>query len=136
VARIARQRALFDREAPPEVHVVLDEAALHRQVGGSEVTRRQVAALIEASRRPEVIIQIMPFAAGANAGMEGEFVILAFPDPDDSPVAYAEGLFGDLYLESKEELDRYNLAWTRLLSKALSPAESTAMLGELVRESR
>jgi len=51
-------------------------------------------------------------------------------------VAYAEGLFGDLYLESEEELARYNLAWTHLLVKALGPAESAALLAELVEETR
>jgi hypothetical protein len=66
--------------------------------------------------------------------LEGDFVILAFPDPEDPPVAYAEGLFGDLYLESKEELDRYSLAWSHLLAKALSPADSAALISELLQE--
>jgi hypothetical protein len=51
-------------------------------------------------------------------------------------VVFAEGLFGDLYLESQEEMDRYTLAWTRLLGKALSPAESAVMIGELAKENR
>jgi transcriptional regulator with XRE-family HTH domain len=135
-ARIARQRAILGREDPPEIHVVLDEAALHRQVGGGGVMSEQRAALAKASTQPHITLQVLPFAAGANAALEGDFVILAFPDAEDPPVAYAEGLFGDLYLESKEELDHYFLAWTHLLDKALSPAESTAMIGELVKENR
>jgi Domain of unknown function (DUF5753) len=90
---------------------------------------------------------VLPFAAGANAGMEGEFVILGFPGGDDPPVAYAEGLMGDIYLESEEELDRYNLeseeeldrynlAWTHLVTEALSPADSITMIGKLSKESR
>ena len=134
--RIVRQEALFAQQNPPEVHAVLDEAVLHRQVGGSAVARQQLNALAEATTRPNVPLQVLPFAAGAHAGLEGYFVILAFPDPEDPPVAYAEGLFGDLYLESKEELDRFSLAWTHLLQKALSPAESTAMITELVKENR
>jgi transcriptional regulator with XRE-family HTH domain len=133
-ARTARQRAVLGRENPPEIHVVLDEAALRRSVGGADVMRQQVAALAKASIRPSVTLQVLPFAAGASPALEGDFVILAFPDPEDPPVAYAEGLFGDLYLESKEELDRYALAWTHLLDKALSPADSTAMIGELAKE--
>jgi hypothetical protein len=77
---------------------------------------------------------MLPFAAGACAGMAGDFVILTFPDAEDPPVAYAEGLFGDLYLESKDELDRYRLAWTYLLDKALNPAESTAIFDTLAEE--
>ena len=95
---------------------------------------QQLAGLAKASTQPGITIQVLPFAAGASAALEGDFVILAFPDPQDTPVAYAEGLFGDLYLESQEELDRYALAWTRLLDKAVSTAESAAMISELLQE--
>jgi transcriptional regulator with XRE-family HTH domain len=135
-ARAARQQVLLGRDDPPEIHVVLDESALRRQVAGPEATRDQLRILAEASSRPNVTIQVLPFGAGAHAGMEGDFVILAFPDPDDPPVAYAEGLFGDVYLESEEELGRYSLAWANILDKALVPAESAAMLAELAEETR
>jgi transcriptional regulator with XRE-family HTH domain len=136
VARVARQKAVLGRDNPPEVHAVLDEAALHRAVGGPDVMASQLAALAKASAQPGVTLQALPLSAGASAALEGDFVILAFPDPEDPPVAYAEGLFGDLYLESKEELDLYTLAWTHLLQKALSPAESAAMISKLVKENR
>src|ERR1039457_507874 len=136
VARTARQNAVLGRDNPPEIHAVLDEAALHRSVGGADVMAGQPAALARASPQPGVTLRGMRFAAGANAALEGDFVILAFPDPEDPPVAYAEGLFGDLYLESKEEVDRHSLAWTHLLNKALSPAESAAMISLLAKENR
>ena len=49
-------------------------------------------------------------------------------------MVYVEGLFGDLYLESKEEIDRYSLAWTSLTHQALNPAESAAMLADLAED--
>lgn len=79
-ARVARQEALFSRDDPPEVHVVADEAVLHRQVGGPASFRAQLAALIEAAARPNIILQALPFAVGANAGMDGKFTLLTFPD--------------------------------------------------------
>jgi transcriptional regulator with XRE-family HTH domain len=133
-ARAARQQALLDRDNPTEIHVILDEAVLHRQVGGPKVTSAQLFALREASTRPNVTIQVLPFIAGAAAGLDGEFVILTFPGTEDAPVAYAEGLMGDLYLESEEELDRYNLAWTHLITQVLSPHKSIAMIGKLAKE--
>jgi transcriptional regulator with XRE-family HTH domain len=133
-ARIARQQAVLHRDSGPDIHVVLDEAGLHRQVGGERVMLQQLAGLAKVSAQPGITLQVLPFTAGASAALEGDFVILAFPDPEDPPVAYAEGLFGDLYLESKEELDRYSLAWTHLLGKALSPAESAALISELLQE--
>jgi transcriptional regulator with XRE-family HTH domain len=133
-ARTARQDALFGRADPPEIHVVLDEAVLHRQVGGPAVTRQQLTALAEPATWPNVIIQVLPFTAGANAGMDGHFALLAFPDPEDPPVAYVEGLMGDVYVEADEEVDRFTLAWTHLVTQALDPAESAAMIRTLAKE--
>jgi len=135
-ARTARQQAILGRDNPPEIHAVLDEAALRRTVGGAAVMAEQLAALAKAATQPGVTMQVLPFTAGTHAALEGAFVILAFPDPEDPPVAYAEGLFGDVYLESKEELDRFSLVWAHVLSKAVSPAESTAMISALAKETR
>src|SRR6266516_5833403 len=135
-ARAARQQAILDRDNPPDIHVILDEAALRRQAGGPAVLSGQLTALAQASARPNVAIQVLPFTAGANAGMDGKFVILTFPSAGDPPVAYVEGLMGDIYLESEAELDRYNLAWTHLITQALEPGESVALFSELAEESR
>jgi transcriptional regulator with XRE-family HTH domain len=133
-ARTARQDALFSRADPPEIHVVLDEALLHRQVGGPGVALQQLTALAETAAWPNVTLQVLPFAAGANAGMDGHFVLLAFPDPEDPPVAYVEGLMGDVYVEADEEVDRFTLAWTHLVTQALDPAESGRMIRTLAKE--
>jgi hypothetical protein len=49
VARTARRAALLGRDHPPDMHVVLDESVLRRQVGGPGVLRDQLAELAEAS---------------------------------------------------------------------------------------
>ena len=133
-ARTARQDALFSRADLPEIHVVLDEALLHRQVGGPVVACQQLTALAETAAWPNVTLQVLPFTAGANAGMDGHFVLLAFPDPEDPPVAYVEGLMGDVYVEAGEEVDRFTLAWTHLVTQALDPAESARMIRTLAKE--
>jgi transcriptional regulator with XRE-family HTH domain len=136
-ARGARQRAVIGRDNPPDIHVVLDEAALRRGIGGlggATVTREQLAELSKAGTRPRITIQVLPFSAGACASMAGDFVMLTFPEAEDPPVAYAEGLFGDVYLESADELDRFRLAWTHLLDKALSPADSAALIDRIREE--
>jgi transcriptional regulator with XRE-family HTH domain len=135
-ARTARQDALFSRPQPPEIHVILDEAVLHRQIGGPAVMRQQITALAETATRPDVTIQVLPFTAGANAGMDGHFVILAFPDADDPPVAYVEGLMGDVYVEAGEEVDRFTLAWTHLVTQALDPDQSATMIRTLAKENQ
>jgi len=48
--RMDRQRILTRRD-PPQLWVVMDEAVLRRPVGGRDVMRRQLEALIEAGKR-------------------------------------------------------------------------------------
>jgi hypothetical protein len=40
-----------------------------------------------------------------------------------------------VYVEAAEEVDRFNLAWTHLVTQALDPAESAAMISALARRS-
>lgn len=133
-ARAVRQHALFSKGNPPDMHVVLGEAALRRQIGGPEVITAQLVALGDIATRPCLTLQVLPFATGAHAGIEGEFVILTFPEPEDTPVAYVEGLMGDIYLESEHELDVFNLAWSHLIERALSPGQSVAVIQEIAKE--
>lgn len=133
-ARLARQKALFGRDKPPCVHAILDEGVLRRQVGGAATTTAQLEALAWAAAREGVIVQVVPFGAGANAGMDGKFTLLGFPD--DPPVAYVEGLMGDVYLEAADETDRFHAAWARLASLALPPGDSLMMIRELAKENQ
>jgi transcriptional regulator with XRE-family HTH domain len=133
-ARAARQEALYGKQDPPEIHAVLDEAVLHRQVGDPASFREQLAFLAGAAARPNVVLQILAFAAGANAGMDGKFTLLAFPHSEDPPIAYVEGLMGDVYVEASEEVDQFSLAWTHLVTQALDPAESAEMITSLAKE--
>ncbi|MGH3249671.1 MAG: helix-turn-helix domain-containing protein, partial [Trebonia sp.] len=58
-ARISRQQILA-RENPPRVWLVLDEGALRRGIGGSQVMRAQVEHLISMCDHPAVTLQILP----------------------------------------------------------------------------
>lgn len=132
-ARMAR-RTILGRENAPNLHAVLDEGVLHRQVGGPEVMRRQLSHLWAASQRPNVTVRILPFSAGAHAGVGGSFIVLAYDDPADPDVPYSEGPFGDVYPESAGELLRTNLMWGRINGAALSPRRSADMIAALTYE--
>ncbi|MGH3504526.1 MAG: helix-turn-helix domain-containing protein [Nocardioidaceae bacterium] len=132
-ARLKRQE-LLDRSNAPRLWVVLNEAVLHRGVGGRYVMRDQLDALHVASRRPNVTLQVVPYAVGAHAGMEGSFVLLSFPDPTDPDVGYLEGLMGSLYLEEPEEIDRYTLAFDHVRAIAATPDESRTLIAAAAKE--
>ncbi|MEV5706939.1 helix-turn-helix transcriptional regulator [Actinoallomurus sp. NPDC052274] len=62
-ARSARRTLLgrTDRTAPTFI-AIIDEAALRRPIGGPEVMRSQLRALLDAARRPNVSLRVMPYA--------------------------------------------------------------------------
>ena len=133
-ARLTRQKVLLDRASPPELELVLNEAVLRRLVGHEHVMAAQLRALAGAAQRPRMTLQVLPFRAGAHAGLEGGFVLIAFPEETDPDVVYVEGIMGDLYLESVEEVKRYQSAFERVQAVALAPEESSAFLSALATE--
>ncbi|MEU6349701.1 helix-turn-helix transcriptional regulator [Streptomyces sp. NPDC047072] len=121
--RLARQDVL--RAAPPlELSAVLDEAVLRREVGGPDVMARQLRRLLDAARLPQVCLQVLPFTAGAHAGITGPFVIFSFSSTSDLDVVVLDHMTSSLYLERKEDLQAYTEAFNTLKEHALSPEES------------
>jgi hypothetical protein len=87
--------------------------------------RRQLQHLLEAAERPNVTIQIIPFAAGAHAAAGGPFSILRFADRDLPDVVFLEQLASALYLDKRETVDHYMAVMDRLCLEA-SPSAATA----------
>jgi transcriptional regulator with XRE-family HTH domain len=75
-ARMERQTILA-RDKPPELWVVIDEAVLHRRVGGACVMREQLDHLARAAQRPSVVLQVIPASVGAHDGLPGAGFIVA-----------------------------------------------------------
>jgi len=133
--RVRMQRqSLLSQDDPIELWVVLDEAVLSRPVGGDTVMRGQIARLVEATEMPNVTLQVLPFDAGAHAGMDGTFTILDFPDAQDPDVVFVENATGGLFLEKADELFKYHLIFRALHTVALSAEESAALLAKLAKE--
>jgi transcriptional regulator with XRE-family HTH domain len=125
--RMKRQALLTDENAP-QFWAVLDEAVLRRRVGGRQVMRRQLECLIDATALPSVTLQVLPFASGGHAAMDGEFTILKYPEPADPDVVFIENTGGDVYLEDPDVTRRYTSIFDHLRATALDPAESVRIL--------
>jgi transcriptional regulator with XRE-family HTH domain len=131
--RMARQPMLTGA-SPPQLWAVLDEAVLHRTVGGRGQMRLQLEHLVETASMPNVSVQVVPFGAGAYPGMGKPFVILAFPEREDPDVVYLEDVASALYLEEVEQIDTYNMLFNHLRATALSFEESTALMISAAKE--
>jgi len=125
--RLARQEILTHDDRP-RLWAVIDEAVIRRLVGGPAVMRDQLRHLVDAAEQGKTTIQVVPYRAGAHAGTTGPFVILDFPEPTDPAVVYVETLAGDIYLEQHADVDRYILAFDRLLAAALHPDDSVRLI--------
>jgi hypothetical protein len=131
--RLKRQD-LLNGPRPPRVWSVMDEAALRRPVGGRDVMRAQLGHLADVTAMPQVTVQIMPFSRGGHAAAGGSFTILRFAEPDVPDVVYIEQLTSALYLDKREDVDHYLEVMNALSTAALTPAESTDLLAEILRE--
>jgi transcriptional regulator with XRE-family HTH domain len=127
--RRTRQEILF-RDEPPQLTAIIDESVLHRVVGGAEVMREQLERVIQASRRPHITVQVLPFSAGAHPALDSTFVVLEFAPPV-AGVVYAEGLVGNIYRERPEDVQRYKDIFEYLSDTSLSPRDSAELMTKM-----
>ncbi|MET8740268.1 helix-turn-helix transcriptional regulator [Streptomyces sp. NPDC004728] len=130
-ARIERQRIL-ERERPPLAWAVLDEAALRRPIGGREVMRRQLLRLLEFTDHRWMRIQVLPFAAGEHASLDGAFTTMRFEsDPD---IVYTEDIVSGHMTASPDTVREAALRYAHLQAAALSVEDSAALITRVMEE--
>jgi transcriptional regulator with XRE-family HTH domain len=130
-ARLRRQQ-LLTQDKPPRYRVLLDEAVLHRRVGGSAVMAAQLGKVLELEQDGKAMVQVIPFDIGGHAAQDSNFVLLDFEEPLPS-VVFIEGLTNNLLQERKADLDRYREAIEYLRDSALSPRDSVLRISEMRR---
>lgn len=132
--RLKRQE-LLQRANPPEMHFILDEAAVRRLVGGKATMRRQLLHLIHMADRPNVTIEVIPFAAGVHPGMQGPFVILELAEGADDDVLFLETSRGDLIFgDDPDELSAYGEMFEQLRKLSFGPDHSSRFLEAVADE--
>ncbi|HEX6472955.1 MAG TPA: helix-turn-helix transcriptional regulator [Streptosporangiaceae bacterium] len=133
-ARMMRQ-TLLARQNAPALQVLIEEAVLRRPVGGVEVMRGQLDALLRAHLRPNVSIRVVPMSVGIYPSLgEGSFTIFSFPRPIDPDVVYLESVAGGVYLEDVEQVRRCGATFDNIADVALSDEESAALIAAIAEE--
>jgi transcriptional regulator with XRE-family HTH domain len=131
--RTRRQDLLIGADAP-EFSFLLDESAVHRQVGNPAVTSKQLRQLASTADLPNVTIQIVPFTAGLHPGVGGPFEVVEFDDTDDENIVFIEGPRGDFISDDPGEASRYLKDFQLIGDKSLTPADSAALLRKAAAE--
>jgi hypothetical protein len=125
-----RRQELLKRDPPLIISAIIDEAALHRAVGGPATMAAQLAHLVELDALSSVTLRVISYAAGAHAAMDSMFRILEFGAQTPS-VVYVEGLVGRIYLDQPKDIDRYEEIFESLSGIALTPKGSIELIRQI-----
>ncbi|MFF1420499.1 helix-turn-helix domain-containing protein [Streptomyces sp. NPDC058280] len=131
-ARQDRQRILRRTPRPPAANFVIEESTLQRPIGGPEVMREQLRHLRRCAELPSVGLQIMPTDCGIHAGLDGPMMLLETPAHDQ--LAYIETQITNFLVSDPDAVSVYQQKYGMLRSQALSPAQSTRLLDDLLSD--
>ncbi len=130
-ARLERQKILA-RDEPPLLWVLLGEGVLHYEIGSPEVMRGQLQALVDASKRANVTIQVVPSSAGAHPGLDGAFWIASY---DGSPdVVYLESVGEGHVSDRTEDVRAVTRAYDAIRAKALPDRASVELIMKVMEQ--
>lgn len=129
------RKAVLARQDAPTLNMVMDEAILHRQIGGPKVMHGQLAALLEAGERPNISIRVIPVEAGGYPSIgNGSVTIFRFPRSIDPDVAYTESFAGGIFVEDLGAVRSCSVEVDRISEHALPEDESAARIRAINKE--
>jgi hypothetical protein len=132
--RLARQN-LLEQSSPPTLMCVIDEAAIRRLVYERNIALRQMDRLISLAARPNISIEVVPFTAGLHSGLLEPFLILEFPDPEDSDILFLE-TSRDMIISHDEagQITGYLEVFEQLRSISLGRDDTLSFLTDLAQQ--
>lgn len=129
--RLARQR-IFEKNEPPVFWVVISEAALYQGIGDPETMRGQLAHLLSFEDDPRINIQVLPFSAGAHAGLTGSFTLFRFAS--DPTIVYTEGYGSAHPSANPDTVKDCSLRYDHLRAAAFSLKDSAELILRVMEE--
>ncbi|MFF9194970.1 helix-turn-helix domain-containing protein [Streptomyces sp. NPDC014779] len=130
-ARLERGR-LLDDPTKPLLWVVLGEAVLRQVVGGPAVMAEALRHIAGLARSHRVIVQVVPFGAGAYGPMTGSLKLMSFEDAP--PLAYLQGLGTGRLEDDPATVAQLTLTYDLLGATALSPRDSLALIESVAED--
>lgn len=131
--RLARQ-AVLSRDEPPAAMLwaLIDEGVLYRPVAAPAVMHDQLMSLVEASRRPNVTIQVVPYEAGGHTGLLGSFDVAELGNRD--AIVFLEDQADGRVSEDAATVSQVTLRFANLRSDALPKGASRTLIESVAKE--
>ncbi|MEU6014567.1 helix-turn-helix transcriptional regulator [Streptomyces sp. NPDC047515] len=130
-ARLERAQLLAD-PTTPLFWAVLDEAVLRRRVGGPAVMAESLRHILKLAREHRIIVQVLPFGAGAHAAMTGQLKLMSFEDAP--PLAYLQSLGTGTLHDEPATVRHHELTYDLVVASALSPELSLALIESVAED--
>ncbi|MFJ5143026.1 DUF5753 domain-containing protein [Streptomyces sp. NPDC088707] len=127
--RLARQEILTRSDDPVQFHALIPESAFHARFEDPTIMRDQLRKLIDASKRPNVTLQIMPLTTHPSFGSDGPATILGFDYPWVA-VGSIDNSFGGSHTEEPDEVAFLEKGFDQISSIALPVDQSRDLLTE------
>jgi hypothetical protein len=131
VVRTIRQERLSSTEHPLRLAAVIDEAALHRPIGGPRIHAAQLRHLITAAALDTVTLQVLPTSLPGHGALASSFTVLRFDGLGEPDLVYVEHSVGAVLMDKKADVSRAKLLFDRLRSDALGPGNSVDLIKQL-----
>jgi transcriptional regulator with XRE-family HTH domain len=116
--RLARQRAVFQRDPRSSVTIIQGPGSLGVQVGGPDVMAEQIQHLRDVQDADLADVLVLP-PGTAPYPILGAFTVLDFADPADPAVVFAEVPMGARYLERPSEVAELRWAIQKIRTVAV-----------------
>ncbi|WP_329167640.1 helix-turn-helix transcriptional regulator [Streptomyces sp. NBC_01267] len=127
------RRQVLERPDPPTVDVIIHEAALRIEFGGTATIRAQLAHILELSERQHIVVRVIPFKEGGFPGA-GQSVVYASASVPALDVVELDATHGPEFLDTDIQLAKYRAQLDALQTRALAPAESRTFISNLARQ--
>ncbi|WP_217239872.1 helix-turn-helix transcriptional regulator [Streptomyces sp. AC555_RSS877] len=131
--RMDRTQLLKDATRPV-YWAVLHETALRIPVGDAGVMSHQLDHIATLLRERAVILQVLPFAAGAHPAMGKMMKLMEFEDAP--PTAYTEGMLSGNLLDEPAVVKRVRASYDHIRAAALSPEATLALIESVAEDYR
>ncbi|HEV8529059.1 MAG TPA: helix-turn-helix transcriptional regulator [Actinomycetes bacterium] len=132
--RLGLSQVLTREEAPLELWAVVGEAALHKNIGGREVLRRQLQHVVRLCReRSNITVQVMPLNAREHYLIGTTITIYRF-DGAVPEIASVDTTIGEQFFERDSSVAEAITKFDDVRLKALDPLTSIDMMDDLSRK--
>ncbi|MFJ4711534.1 Scr1 family TA system antitoxin-like transcriptional regulator [Streptomyces sp. NPDC088785] len=132
VATRMERAHLLDDPTKPLLWVVLDETALRRVVGDPAVMAKALTRVAALARRRRMIVQVLPFSAGAHASLDGSLKLMHFDDAP--PLSFVEAPSMGQLTDDPAIVARHQLTYDLLRADALTPKQSLALIESVAED--